>query len=81
MLTPNPPSVRFLSCEPLLGPTRLDLTDIHWGSRIQKLVEDAAPYWHGEAAYPDVRSLTDWMDRSPARRYGCACMSMTWARE
>jgi protein gp37 len=22
--------VRFLSCEPLLGPLRLDLTDIHW---------------------------------------------------
>jgi protein gp37 len=22
--------VRFLSCEPLLGPMRLDLTDIHW---------------------------------------------------
>jgi protein gp37 len=25
-----PASVRFLSCEPLLGPMNLDLTDIHW---------------------------------------------------
>ncbi|MGE0688615.1 MAG: DUF5131 family protein [Dehalococcoidia bacterium] len=25
-----PAQVRFLSCEPLLGPLRLDLTDIHW---------------------------------------------------
>lgn len=25
-----PADVRFLSCEPLLGPMRLDLTDIHW---------------------------------------------------
>lgn len=25
-----PASVRFLSCEPLLGPLRLDLSDIHW---------------------------------------------------
>lgn len=25
-----PPEVRFLSCEPLLGPLELDLTDIHW---------------------------------------------------
>ncbi len=25
-----PAKVRFLSCEPLLGPLELDLTDIHW---------------------------------------------------
>lgn len=25
-----PATVRFLSCEPLLGPLQLDLTDIHW---------------------------------------------------
>ena len=25
-----PAAVRFLSCEPLLGPLELDLTDIHW---------------------------------------------------
>jgi protein gp37 len=25
-----PAKVRFLSCEPLLGPLKLDLTDIHW---------------------------------------------------
>ncbi len=25
-----PAATRFLSCEPLLGPLRLDLTDIHW---------------------------------------------------
>src|SRR5207302_1179107 len=25
-----PARVRFLSCEPLLGPLQLDLTDIHW---------------------------------------------------
>lgn len=25
-----PAAVRFLSCEPLLGPVNLDLTDIHW---------------------------------------------------
>ena len=25
-----PAAIRFLSCEPLLGPLELDLTDIHW---------------------------------------------------
>ena len=29
-LRPVPAAVRFLSCEPLLGPLRLDLRDIHW---------------------------------------------------
>ena len=29
-LRQTPAKVRFLSCEPLLGPLELDLTDIHW---------------------------------------------------
>lgn len=30
LLRTVPAKVRFLSCEPLLGPLELDLTDIHW---------------------------------------------------
>ena len=29
-LKASPAAIRFLSCEPLLGPLELDLTGIHW---------------------------------------------------
>jgi protein gp37 len=68
-----PTTVRFLSCEPLLGPLQLDLTDIHWvivggesGNRYRPMKLEWAQSIHEQCQSANIAFFfKQWGGRTP----------------